>query len=85
MQTEFITKWNNLLASFNEVLFSIPQKDQLRIFILLINKINSNCRAAVNLISRGFINEGLMIFRSAIETVIYARYLKLYPENKKNF
>lgn len=85
MQTEFITKWNNLLAAFNEVLFSIPQKDQLRIFILLINKINSNCRAAVNLISRGFINEGLMIFRSAIETVIYARYLKLYPEKQKEF
>lgn len=85
MQTKFITEWNNLLAAFNEVLFSIPQKDQLRIFILLTNKINSNCRAAINLIGKGFINEGLMVFRSAIETVIYARYLKLYPEKQKEF
>ncbi len=85
MQTEFILEWNNLLTAFNEVLFSIPKKQQLDIFILLINKINSNCRAAVNLISQGFINEGLMIFRSAIETVIYAKYLKLFPEEQKQF
>ena len=85
LQTKFITEWNNLLVSFNKVLFSIPEHENLRIFILLINKINSNCRAAINLIDQGFINEGLMIFRSAIETVIYARYLKLFPEEQKTF
>ena len=85
MQTKFITEWNNLLETFNQVLFSIPNTDSTRVFILLTNKINSNCRAAINLIEQGFINEGLMIFRSAIETVIYAKYLKLYPEEQEKF
>lgn len=85
LQTKFITGWNNLLSFFDKVLFSIPEHENLRIFILLINKINSNCQAAINLIDQGFINEGLMIFRSAIETVIYARYLKLFPEEQKIF
>ena len=85
LQTKFITGWNNLLSFFDKVLFSIPEHENLRIFILLINKINSNCQAAINLIDQGFINEGLMIFRSAIETVIYARYLKLFPEEQKMF
>ncbi len=85
LQTKFITGWNNLLSFFDKVLFSIPEHENLRIFILLINKINSNCQAAINLIDQGFINEGLMIFRSAIETVIYARYLKLFPEEQEKF
>ncbi|WP_428059820.1 DUF5677 domain-containing protein [Candidatus Avelusimicrobium stercoris] len=85
MQTKFITEWNNLLEIFNQILFSIPDTDTTRVFILLTNKINSNCRAAINLIEQGFINEGFMIFRSAIETVIYAKYLKLYPKEQEKF
>lgn len=85
MQLKFRNEWNHLLGTFNQVLFAIPENENLHIFILLINKINSNCRAAINLIEQGFINEGLMIFRSAIETVIYAKYLKLYPEEKEAF
>ena len=85
IQTKFIVAWNNLLAVFNRILFAISDKEQLRLFILLINKINSNCRAAINLIDQGFINEGFIVFRSAIETVIYAKYLKLYPEEQIKF
>lgn len=85
IQTKFITVWNNLLEAFNQVLFEIPGTEQLSLFILLINKINSNCRAAINLIEQGFINEGRIILRSAIETVIYAKYLKLYPEEQDKF
>lgn len=85
MQTKFIIEWNNLLGVFNRVLFSIPNTDNLRVFILLINKINSNCQAAITLVSKGFINEGLMIFRSAIETVIFEKYLSLYPEEQEKF
>lgn len=85
LQTKFITAWANLLWAFNRVLFSIPETEHLRIFILLINKINSNCQAALHLIDKGIINEALMIFRSAIETVIYAKYLKLFPEEQEKF
>ena len=70
---------------WDRILFSIPNTDNVRVFILLFNKINSNCHAAISLVERGFINEGLMIFRSAIETVIYAKYLELYPEKQKEF
>lgn len=85
MQAEFITEWNNLLGIWDRILFSIPNTDNVRVFILLFNKINSNCHAAISLVERGFVNEGLMIFRSAIETVIYAKYLELYPEKQKEF
>lgn len=85
MQTKFITEWNNLLGFLDQILLSIPNTDSSRVFILLLNKINSNCHAAIDLINRSFINEGLMIFRSAIETVIYAKYLKLYPEKQQEF
>jgi len=85
MQMKFMVEWNNLLGVFNRILFAIPNTDNLRVFILLINKINSNCRAAINLIDQGFINEGLMLFRSAIETTVYAKYLKLYPEKQSEF
>ena len=85
MQMKFMAEWNNLLGVFNRILFAIPNTDNLRVFILLINKINSNCRAAINLIDQGFINEGLILFRSAIETTIYAKYLKLYPEKQSEF
>lgn len=85
MKKEFIIEWNNLLKAFNDVLFSIPPKEELQVFILLINKINSNCLAAIDLINKNFINEGFMIFRSAIESIIYATYLKLYPEEQKEF
>lgn len=83
IQMEFMTEWNNLLGILNKILLSIPNIDNTRVFLLLLNKINSNCHAAINLIYKGFINEGLMIFRSAIETVIYAKYLQLYPEEQK--
>lgn len=85
IQTEFIAEWNNLLGVLDKILLSISNTNRTRVFILLFNKINSNCHAAINLIDQGFINEGLMIFRSAIETVIYAKYLKLYPEKQKEF
>lgn len=84
-QTQFIVAWNNLLSYSSRVLFAISEKDQSRVFILLFNKINSNCRAAINLILQDFITEGFIILRSAIETTIYAKYLKLYPEEQKKF
>lgn len=84
-QTQFIVAWNNLLSYSSRVLFAIPEEDRLRVFILLLNKINSNCRAAINLILQDFITEGFIIFRSAIETTIYAKYLKLYPAEQENF
>ena len=84
-QTQFIQAWNNLLEHSKTVLFAILEEDRSRVFILLLNKINSNCRAAINLILQDFITEGFIILRSAIETTIYAKYLKLYPEEQKNF
>ena len=84
-QSQFIQAWDNLLDHSKTVLFAIPKEDRLRVFILLLNKINSNCRAATNLILQDFITEGFIILRSAIETTIYAKYLKLYPEEQENF
>lgn len=84
-QTQFIVAWNNVLSYSSRVLFAIPEEDRLRVFILLLNKINSNCRAAINLILQDFITEGFIILRSAIETTIYAKYLKLYPTEQEKF
>ena len=47
-QTEFIIGWNNLLGILKQILSSIPNTDDTRVFILLFNKINSNCHAAIN-------------------------------------
>ena len=47
-QMEFMTDWNNLLGILNQILSSIPNTDDTRVFILLFNKINSNCHAAIN-------------------------------------
>lgn len=84
IQTKFFIRWQNLLKILNNIAPSIPNTEDSRVFILLINKINSNCIAAISLISKNFINEGFMIFRSAIETTIYAKYLKLYPNKQKD-
>ncbi len=85
IQTEFIIRWQNLLKILNNIAPSIPNTPDSRIFIFLVNKINSNCIAAISLILKNFINEGFMIFRSAIETTIYAKYLKLYPSKQRDF
>lgn len=85
IQTQFFIRWQNLLKILNNIAPSIPNTADSRVFILLINKINSNCIAAISLILKNFINEGFMIFRSAIETTIYAKYLKLYPNEQKHF
>ena len=85
IQTKFIIRWQNLLKILNNIAPSIPNTADSCIFILLINKINSNCIAAISLILKNFINEGFMIFRSAIETTIYTKYLKLYPNKQRDF